>query len=168
MTRRIPFLAALAAALVAAALPGTARAGGDPPPAGDGAAPRGAPAAGRARLVVVLKGFHNDVGQARVNVFDHADGFPSRHQAALRSASSDIRDGVAGVVFEGLAPGTYAVSALHDENSDAIAQVNWLGIPTEGVGTSNDAQGLLGPPKWDDAKFDLPAAGMTVTCKMRY
>jgi uncharacterized protein (DUF2141 family) len=31
----------------------------------------------------------------------------------------------------------------------------WFGIPKEGYGCSNDAKGNMGPPKYEDAKFQL-------------
>lgn len=30
-----------------------------------------------------------------------------------------------------------------------------MGIPKEDYGCSNEASGFMGPPKWNDAKFEL-------------
>jgi uncharacterized protein (DUF2141 family) len=32
---------------------------------------------------------------------------------------------------------------------------NFLGIPKEDYGCSNNARGFMGPPKWKDAKFQI-------------
>lgn len=32
---------------------------------------------------------------------------------------------------------------------------NFFGIPKEDYGCSNNARGFMGPPKYDDAKFQL-------------
>ena len=59
------------------------------------------------------------------------------------------------MTFEDIPEGTYAVSIFHDENDNGKMDTNFLGIPSEDYGCSNDASGFLGPPKWEDAKFQL-------------
>ena len=51
--------------------------------------------------------------------------------------------------------GSYAISTYHDENDNDKLDKNIVGIPKEAYGFSNDATGFMGPPKWEDAKFDL-------------
>ncbi|WP_233899791.1 DUF2141 domain-containing protein [Tenacibaculum piscium] len=51
--------------------------------------------------------------------------------------------------------GTYAVSVFHDENENEKMDTNFLGIPKEPTGISNNAKGFMGPPKYKDAKFDI-------------
>lgn len=58
--------------------------------------------------------------------------------------------------FADVPPGVYAVSILHDANSNSVLDTNVIGIPTEGFGFSNDAMGLFGPPKFKKASFDFP------------
>lgn len=62
-------------------------------------------------------------------------------------------------------PGTYAVIAAHDENGNGELEPNFLGIPQEGVGTSGKAR--KGPPRWKDAKFDVPGT-TTISIVMNY
>lgn len=59
------------------------------------------------------------------------------------------------LLFRGLAPGRYAISAYHDENGNAKLDANVVGLPTEPYGFSRDAQGRMGPPAFDDAAVDL-------------
>ena len=59
------------------------------------------------------------------------------------------------VVFNNIPKGIYAVSAFHDENDNKKMDTNFLGIPKEPIGVSNDATGFMGPPKYNDAKFTL-------------
>jgi uncharacterized protein (DUF2141 family) len=60
-------------------------------------------------------------------------------------------------VFEGLKPGTYAVSVLHDENANGRLETNFLGIPREGAGISNNASPEFSAPRFNDAAFQLKA-----------
>lgn len=64
-------------------------------------------------------------------------------------------------------PGTYAVQVIHDENDNRELDRPGL-LPTEGMGFSRDAPMRFGPPRWDDARFDLTEAGATVPLTMRY
>jgi uncharacterized protein (DUF2141 family) len=57
---------------------------------------------------------------------------------------------------------------MHDENNNGKLDVNFLGIPTEGVGASNDAKAMFGPPTFDAAKFVVAAPGASRTIRIVY
>jgi uncharacterized protein (DUF2141 family) len=59
------------------------------------------------------------------------------------------------VVFSNLEPGRYAAIAFHDENDNGKLDQNFLGVPNEPYGFSNDAQGFLAPPAFDAAAMAL-------------
>jgi len=63
-----------------------------------------------------------------------------------------------GGLFPGVAPGRYAVSVFHDENSNGKMDTNFIGIPREGVGASNNAKGHLGPQDSMTQLFNIRAA----------
>ena len=56
------------------------------------------------------------------------------------------------IVFKDIPPGEYAISVIHDANSNGKLDKNFLGIPREGFGFSNDAMGSFGPPEYTEAK----------------
>lgn len=51
--------------------------------------------------------------------------------------------------------GTYAIKAFYDVDGDQKLGANFLGIPTEPYGFSNNARGTFAPPGFDKAVFDL-------------
>ncbi len=59
------------------------------------------------------------------------------------------------VTFKNIPKGEYAVSFVHDENDNKKMDTNFFGIPKEDYGCSNNARGFMGPPKYEDAKFQL-------------
>jgi uncharacterized protein (DUF2141 family) len=61
------------------------------------------------------------------------------------------------ITFAPLKPGTYAIKAFHDLNGDGKMNTNPFGIPTEPYAFSNDASGVMGPPGWTDAAFEVKA-----------
>jgi uncharacterized protein (DUF2141 family) len=72
------------------------------------------------------------------------------------------------VSFGSLRPGTYAVAVLHDENENGKMDFNFLGMPLEGYGFSNDASALFGPPSFANAAFRLLPRSSALTISARY
>ena len=54
-----------------------------------------------------------------------------------------------------LSPGSYAIRIFHDVDGDGELGTTLLGIPSEPWGTSNNAVGSFGPPKWHAVKFEI-------------
>ena len=117
---------------------------------------------------VEIQGLRNDTGQVVCALYSSSEGFPKKSDKALAHVNSSIAHNQAVCEFSGMAPGTYAVSVFHDENSNGKLETNFMWIPREGVGASNDAMGHLGPPKFDAAAFHFLGARMSLTIKINY
>jgi uncharacterized protein (DUF2141 family) len=76
--------------------------------------------------------------------------------------------GEAQVVVRGIEPGVYAVQAFHDENGNLDLDRNFLGMPKEGMGFSNDAPMRFGPPRFEDAAIAIGARGAATRLRLRY
>jgi uncharacterized protein (DUF2141 family) len=72
------------------------------------------------------------------------------------------------VVFADLPSGVYAVSAFHDENMNEKLDKNFVGVPKEGYGASNNPKKKMGPPTFDETKFELGASDQSVEIKLMY
>lgn len=70
--------------------------------------------------------------------------------------------------FTDVAPGTYAIALLHDENDNGRADRALGMMPTEGFGFSRDARVRMGPPDFDDAAFTVSTDSNRQTIRMRY
>lgn len=66
------------------------------------------------------------------------------------------------LLFKDVPPGTYAASAFQDINDDAKLGRGAFGAPNEPWAVSNDAKGVMGPPAFDDAKFEVGDKPLTV------
>ena len=84
------------------------------------------------------------------------------------NGSAPSQPGQTVVTVSDVLPGTWAVQAYLDENENETADQNFIGIPTEGIGFSNDAPFRFGPPKWGDAAFQLGDSGGRITLRLRY
>jgi len=73
----------------------------------------------------------------------------------IKGTISEVKEGKAKSTFTDLEPGIYAVSAFYDKNANGKMDTNFLGIPKEPTAMSNNAKARFGPPKYNDAKFEL-------------
>lgn len=117
---------------------------------------------------VEITGARNDKGQVSCALFASGGGFPGKVESAVAHAHSAISNGSAVCEFSDIAPGRYAVSVFHDENSNGKMDTNFIGMPKEGVGSSNDAKGHMGPPKFDAAAFQYSGARLELKIKLVY
>lgn len=72
-----------------------------------------------------------------------------------KSAKTKVIDGKATISFENIEKGTYAFSVFHDVNSNEKMDKNFMGIPKEPYGFSNNKKGKFGPPDFEKVKFEL-------------
>jgi uncharacterized protein (DUF2141 family) len=122
----------------------------------------------KGNLKVVVQNMHNKTGQVGFFLFNSADGFPVHTDKAILSGYVKITGNSVEYTFPGIALGKYAVYVFHDEDSDKKLKTNFIGMPKEGMGVSNNAKGHFGPPKFDDAKFDFNKPELTITISLTY
>ena len=70
--------------------------------------------------------------------------------------------------FVDIPRGTYALAVVHDEDMNGNLDINWLGIPTEGYGFSNDVKARFGPPSFSAASFLYDGQDMKMTISLHY
>jgi len=119
-------------------------------------------------LVIKIINFKNDQGQVKVALFDSKEGFPDKREKAIATVKSKIKNNQTDVKFDSLNYGVYAVGLFHDENLNDKFDSNWLKIPKEGYGASNDAKGKFGPPSFNAAKFELKSDTLKIVIKVYY
>jgi uncharacterized protein (DUF2141 family) len=121
-----------------------------------------------ANLTIVVKDVHSATGSVFIAVYDSDSSFM---KAPLAKASRQAKavKGTVTFVIPNLPAGKYAVTSYHDENGNGKMDTNSLGVPTEGYGFSNDAQGIAGPPKYSQAAFDFDGkTDKTVAFSLNY
>lgn len=111
----------------------------------------------------------NSTGAVACALFESPEGFPAEFlQFATNIMIIKIRDTQARCDSLDIPPGTYALAVIHDENMDGKLGTNWLGIPREGYGFSNDAKALLSAPSFDAASFPYDGQNLDMTIKLNY
>jgi len=64
--------------------------------------------------------------------------------------------------------GEYAIKVFHDEDSDDKIDTNFIGIPTESYGFSNNVKGFFGLPGFEKAKFHFNKQDMQIEIKLNF
>ncbi|WP_245153538.1 DUF2141 domain-containing protein [Chlorobaculum sp. 24CR] len=124
--------------------------------------------AGVGSITVRITGLRSSDGNLYVALFNAKKGFPGKFDRAIRKTQIPA-SGAEHVVVFGDAPfGVYAVAVQHDENGNGKLDSNFLGMPKEGVGTSNNPKSKFGPPSFDDASFVLDKKTMELNVNLRY
>lgn len=132
--------------------------------------PLEAQSAGTATLTVHVTAARNTKGKIRAALFRSAEGFPNDASRAVQTRAADIdpQTSSAQIVFKELLQGVYAVSVFHDENMNGKLDKNFVGVPKEGYGASNNPRKKMGPPSFEETKFQLNGTEQSVEVKLMY
>lgn len=116
-------------------------------------------------ITVHIDGCTSDAGHVRMGLATADAKFEA--DTDFREASVPVHDGTARHIFENIPYGTYAVRLYHDANDNEELDTNFMGIPKEAYGFSNNARGRFGLPSFDEAAFTLDADSLTLTIRVR-
>jgi uncharacterized protein (DUF2141 family) len=121
-------------------------------------------------LRIHVDGLRNSKGNLGTVLYTSADGWPENPKKAFRSGPAPIPTGQrqATAVWENLPPGNYGVAAIHDENSNAKLDRNFLGIPKEGFGFANNPHVWLGPASFEQALVHVTCPVTETTIHLQY
>jgi uncharacterized protein (DUF2141 family) len=122
----------------------------------------------RSNLKIVFKDLRNDKGWLGMLLFNGPEGYPGEYRKAYKLAYKRIENGTVVIDFKDIPFGSYAVTMLHDENANMDMDFNFLGIPKEGYGASNNAARYFGPPRYKDARFEVNQTEQVITIKPIY
>jgi uncharacterized protein (DUF2141 family) len=125
---------------------------------------------GTSTLTVHVTGARNAKGKIRAALFRGAEGFPNDASKAIHTQAADIdpQTSSAQIVFTDLPSGVYTVSVFHDENMNQKLDKNFMGVPKEGYGASNNPKKRMGPPSFEDTKFQLSGKERSLEIKLMY
>jgi len=122
------------------------------------------PIAQAGELTVTISDIRNAKGTIMVAVEKSDAGWNDQEKpvAAQKIAAS----GKEVVLKFDLPAGEYAVQVLHDENDNGKLDTNFMGMPVEGYGFSNNPQ-VMRKAHFDEAKFALGEAAASIVVRLR-
>lgn len=119
-----------------------------------------------AEIKITITDLRSADGNVHISIYDKPKTFPNS-KGMLREQVVKARAPSLEVVFSGLAPGTYAVAAFHDENGNRKFDQGFLGLPLEDYGFSNDAAVFFGAPSFDAAAFAVSGDVARIAVRMK-
>ena len=111
-------------------------------------------------IEVTIEGIASTEGLIYASLFSSASGFPNERELAIANQSvpaSDSSNGILVLKFGAIPAGTFALSIMHDANANGKLDTNFMGIPNEDYGFSQNPNSLFGPPSFDKAAVSLVA-----------
>ena len=118
-------------------------------------------------IEVTVTNVESSEGQIRAVLFKGEEGFPEDSQKAFKSVSVPAREGKTVFTYTNIPYGEYAISLLHDKNSDGEMNSNMFGYPQEGYGVSNNTLPTFSMPKYEDAYFELKEGNKKLLIHLR-
>lgn len=120
-------------------------------------------------LHIIVEGVKSQKGQLKVALEKSAEHFDkgSLHEAHYRGETAAIKGEKVDIYFRDVPFGTYAVKTFHDADGNGALNTNFMGIPAEDYGFSNNARGTFGPASFQDARFEMDAEEKTITIRLK-
>jgi uncharacterized protein (DUF2141 family) len=120
------------------------------------------------RLYVRVEGVRSGDGLIALTLYaDDPRRFLAR-RGSLYVGRSPARAGVTHACIFVPGPGVYGIVVYHDSNANRRLDRNFVGLPTEGGGFSNNPSTFLGLPSFRSVRFAVRSSGQTIRVKLRY
>lgn len=104
------------------------------------------------KVNVQVTNFSNNKGSCLICLYNSANEFSDKG-TPVQCVTVPVANKTTATVFNDVAPGTYAVMVIHDANNNRRFDTNFLGIPKEGYGASQNKLPFAGAPKFNENKF---------------
>ncbi len=114
-----------------------------------------------AQLDVAFTNLTSTEGTLVIVLHDSESSFLSNEATIKTTLSVDATE--VRHTYDELKPGHYAIRVFHDLNSNDELDKNFVGIPKEPYGVSNNAKERFGPPKYDRARFYYDGTSMSLS-----
>ncbi len=103
-------------------------------------------------LTLEVRDIDRPQGFLYVAVYSSPDSFLKKPLTGFRV---EVKDKTLSIPCKGLPQGTYALALYQDLNGNNTLDTGAFGIPSEPTGFSNDAEGFMGPPSFEQCSFAL-------------
>jgi len=111
----------------------------------------------QSRVVANITNIRSDKGVCRACLFNNALSFTGLGGEPYECVIVPVKERTAQVVFDNVAVGNYALFVFHDVNNNNKIDKNFLGIPIEGYGASNNKLPFAAAPKFRENEFFVQA-----------
>ena len=102
-------------------------------------------------VAVTVTGVASEEGKLYVGFYTVPENFPQHKKRDFRKEAAPKAEQT--VMFEDVKPGEYAIAVLHDRNGNDELDTNFLGMPKEPYGFSNNVRPAFSAPAFEACRF---------------
>ena len=122
-----------------------------------------------AGLIVIITNIDNTKGNVVLAIYNQDENFPYNPFKKFTISKESMKDGKLEYVIPDINPGEYAITLLDDKNKNYDMDTNFLGLPKEGFGFSNNVKpSLAGAPPFEKCTFNLEKEQANIIINMQY
>jgi len=118
-------------------------------------------------ITVNISNISNSRGDILIGLYNSSSSFTKIDKVYKKGKIDLSKDNIVSYTFENISDGTYAISLFHDENSNNELDTNFLGMPKEGYGFSNNIRPTLRGATFEEAEFKVDR-DINLTIEMGY
>lgn len=118
------------------------------------------------KQTIFFTNIENTSGKIYIALYNKEADFPKKNKIFISKVVDVNGESQAVAIFDNLATGTYAIAAFLDENGNGKMDTNFLGIPKEKYGFSNNARPLMRAANFKEASFIVDKEN-TISIKLK-
>jgi len=120
---------------------------------------------GQATVIVKVTGLRSETGQVKIAVFNSSEKWLGEQPVYSSTINVDSQS-VTWKIYD-VPYGDYGIAVFHDENKNGKMDKNFVGIPLEPYGFSNNVRVTLGPPTLEKSKFVVKGPTTEVSIEVK-
>ena len=121
----------------------------------------------RAKQTIVFSNPGKNKGKVYVAFYNKEADFLNEDKLFMGKTVEIKAKGTATISLENISPGTYAIAAFLDENGNGKMDTNFLGIPKEKYGFSNNARPMMRAATFKEAAFAVTNKEITISIRLK-
>lgn len=115
-------------------------------------------------LILKVTNIKKAVGDIYVAIYNNKTDYMENQ---FSEAMIPVESKAAHEIILELPTGKYAITIFHDINQDGELSTNFLGIPKEPYGFSNNPKAKFGPPSFEESLFEFKEKGQVIEIELK-
>ena len=119
----------------------------------------------KSQLIIEVTNIEEIKGRIELGLYDDPDVFLS-YTEQYKVLYIPVKSTSVMITIDSLPKGTYAISLMHDLNSDGEMEKNFIHIPQEPYGFSNNYRPRFSKPDFEDCQFEYDGESLKLTIEL--
>ena len=107
------------------------------------------------KIIASISNFENNKGVCRACIFNSEASFKGESGSPVQCVQVPVSNKKTQLEFNNVPSGTYAIFLFHDTNGNNKMDKNFMGIPKEGYGASQNRLPFASAPSFNENRFTI-------------